>query len=111
LWGDHTLWVGVRLRAAENNCEYEVGFYPRCDNLNSERIAEAFRDTVAASTRLCYSESPEPILRRLWNHAGEVQTKGTLSRPRKAQPNASPNGGPAERLGNSGVSGSPPSVS
>jgi hypothetical protein len=28
-----------------------------------------------------------------------------------AQPGAPPNGGPAERLGNSGVSGGPPSVS
>jgi hypothetical protein len=30
---------------------------------------------------------------------------------RIAQPGASPNGGPAERLGNSGVPGGPPSVS
>jgi len=111
LWDDSTLWIGVRLRAAENNSEYEVGFYPECGGLSSERIAEAFRDTVAVSTRLCYSESPEPTLRRLWNHTGEVRTKGTLSRPRKTQPNASPNGDPAERLGSSGVGGGPPSVS
>jgi hypothetical protein len=111
LWDDHTLWIGVKLHAAENNSEYEVGFYPQCDGLNSERIAEAFRDTVAVSTRLCYSESPEPTLRRLWNHTGEVQTKGSLRRPRKAQPNATPNGGPAQRLSNSGVDGGPPSVS
>ncbi len=110
LWDDHTLWIGIRLRAAENNSEYEVGFYPQCGGLSSERIAEAFRDTVAASTRLCYSESPEPILRRLWNHTGEAQTKGTLSRPRKSQPNASPNGGPADRFGSSGVGNGPPSV-
>jgi hypothetical protein len=90
-WDDRTLWVGVRLHAAENNSEYEVGFYRRCDGLSSERIAEAFRDTVAVSTRLCYSESPEPALRQLWNHTGEVQTKGELTRPRKAQPIASPN--------------------
>jgi|ERR1035441_5490354 hypothetical protein len=29
----------------------------------------------------------------------------------KSEPNASPNGGPAERFGNSGVAGGPPSVS
>jgi hypothetical protein len=29
----------------------------------------------------------------------------------RAEPDASPNGGPAERLGNSGVGGGPPSVS
>jgi hypothetical protein len=91
LWDDHTLWIGVRLHAAENNSEYEVGFYPQCDGLSSERIAEAFRDTVAVSTRLCYSESPEPTLRRLWNHTGEVQTKGSLRRPRRAQQGDGPN--------------------
>jgi hypothetical protein len=66
---DHTLWIG-RLRAAENNSEFEVGFYPRCDGLSSDRIAEVFRDTVAVSTPLCFSESPEPTLRRLWNYTG-----------------------------------------
>jgi hypothetical protein len=111
LWDDHTLWIGVRLRATENNSEFEVGFYPCCDGLSSDRIAEAFRDTVAVSTRLCYSESPEPTLLRLWNHTGEVQTKGVLTRPRKAQPGTSPNGGPTERSANSGVGGGPPSVS
>ncbi|HWQ91760.1 MAG TPA: hypothetical protein VN673_08815 [Clostridia bacterium] len=110
LWDDHTIWVSVRLRAAENNPEFEVGFYPRCDALTSERIAEAFRDTVAVSTRLCYSESPEPTLRRLWSYSGEVQTKGVL-RPRKSQPGAPPNVGPAEPLGNSEAGGGPPSVS
>ena len=86
LWDDHTVWVGITMRAAENNPEYEVGFYPQCDGFSSERVAEAFRDTVAVSTRLCYGESPMPTLRQIWNHTGEVQTKGTLSRPRKAQP-------------------------
>jgi hypothetical protein len=86
LWDDHTLWIGVTLRAAENSSEYEVGFYPETDGLSSERIAEAFRDTVAVSTRLCYSESPEPTLRKLWSHTGEVQTKGSLNKPRKTQP-------------------------
>jgi hypothetical protein len=111
LWDDHTVWIGVRLRATENNSEFEVGLYPPCDGLSSERIAESFRDTVALSTRLCYSESPEPTLRRLWNHTGEVQTKGVLTRPRKAQLGASPSGGPVERSGDSGVGGGPPSVS
>ncbi len=110
LWDDHTMWVGVRLRAAENNPEFEVGFYLQGDALSSERIAEAFRDTVAVSTRLCYSESPEPTLRRIWNHTGDVQTKGVLKR-RKAQPDSSPNSGPGTRLGNSGAGGGPSSVS
>jgi hypothetical protein len=110
-WDDHTLWIGVRLRAADNNSEYEVGFDPECGGWSSARIAEAFRDTVAVSTRLCYSESPEPTLRRLWNHMGEAHTKGVLTMPRKALPGAPPNGGLAERFGSSGVGGGPPSVS
>lgn len=94
LWDDRTLWVGVWLRSAENYPEFEIGFYPRCNDLTSDRIAEAFRDTVAVSTRLCYSESPEPTLRRIWNYTGDVQIKGVLTRPRKTQPGAPPNGGP-----------------
>ena len=93
LWDDQTVWVGVTLRAAENNPEYKVGFYPQCAGFGSERVAEAFRDTVSVSTRLCYSESPLPTLRRIWSHTGEVQTKGTLSTSRKAQARASLNGG------------------
>lgn len=95
LWDDRTVWVSVTLRAAENNPEYKVGFYPQCDGFGSERVAEAFRDTVSVSTRLCYGESPLPILRQIWNHTGEVRTKGTLSPPRKEQPGASSNGGSA----------------
>ena len=78
LWDDHTLWMSVTLRAAENNSEFEVGFYPQCDGVSSDRIVEAFRGTVSVSTRLCYGESPEPTLRRLWNYTGKVQTKGVL---------------------------------
>ncbi len=42
-----------------------------------------------------------------------VDVLGTdfVTRPRVAEPGASPNGGPAEPLGNSGVGGGPPSVS
>ena len=61
LWEDRTIWVRVILRAAENIPEYELGFYPPSDGLTSDRLAEAFRDTVATSTPLCYSDSPEPI--------------------------------------------------
>jgi hypothetical protein len=111
LWEDRTVWVGVMLRAAENNPEYKVGFYPQCNGFASERVAEAFRDTVAVSTRLCYGESPLPTLRQIWNHAGEVHTKGTTLRPaQKAPPCAPPNHGPAESHDNSGVGGEPPSA-
>ncbi|HEX7860121.1 MAG TPA: hypothetical protein VF773_07350 [Verrucomicrobiae bacterium] len=86
LWEDRTIWVAVILRAAENNPEYELGFYPPSDGLTSDRLAEAFRDTVAISTRLCYSDSPEATLRQIWKHSGEFQTKGTLVALPKTQP-------------------------
>jgi hypothetical protein len=62
-----------------------VGFYPRCDGFTPERVAEAFRDTVSVSTRLCYGETPLPTLRLIWKHKGEVQTAGKLSKPLRAQ--------------------------
>jgi len=111
VWEDATVWISVTLRPAENNAEYKVGFYPQYDGFNPERIAEAFRDTVSVSTRLCYGESPLPTLRQIWKYTGEVEVSGELSKPRKAQQDASPNGGPAKPSGNSGVTGGPPSVS
>jgi hypothetical protein len=108
LWDDGTVWLGVTLRPAENNAEHKVGFYPQCDGFSSERVAEAFRDTVAVSTRLCYGDSPLPTLRNFWKHTGEVQTTGTLSHPR---PRASTDGGPGTLSSNPGVTEGPPSVS
>jgi hypothetical protein len=78
LWEDGTVWVNVILWPGQNNKEYQVGFYPRCEQFTPQRFAEAFRDTVSVSTRLCYGESPLPVLRRIWNQLGEVQTKGSL---------------------------------
>src|SRR5258708_34410735 len=86
LWEDGMVWISVILQPAENNGEYRVGFYPKCGGCAPQRVAEAFRDTVAVSTRLCYGESPLPTLREIWKHTGEVQTIGTLSTPPKAQP-------------------------
>lgn len=83
LWDDRTVWVEVTLRAAENTAEFSIGFYPQCNGFGSERVAEAFRDTVAVSTRLCYGDSPLPTLLRIWSHTGEVQTNGTLNGPGK----------------------------
>jgi hypothetical protein len=86
LWENGRVWVGVRLEAAENNQEFSLNFYPDCKGFDAEGMAEAFRDTVAVSTRLCYGESPLPILRKIWKHDGGVQTKGTLKKPRKTEP-------------------------
>jgi len=85
-WEDRVIWVSAFLRAAENNEEYRVGFYPNSDGFTAGRIVEAFRDTFNVWTRLFYAESPLPILRRIWNHDGEVEVCGKLSTRRKAQP-------------------------
>jgi len=81
LWSHRVIWVSVMLEATHNNSEYWIGFYPRCVGFGSERVAEAFRETVALSTRLCDSESPLPTLRRVWDHQGEVKINGTLKKP------------------------------
>ncbi len=81
LWDDHTLRVRVVLLETGNNDEFEVSFWPEYAGLSPERIAEAFRDTVAVSTRLGYGEIPEPVLRRIWSHGGAFETKGALGRP------------------------------
>src|SRR5688572_12365398 len=75
-WEDGTVWIGVTLLPAENNEEFTVGFYPECDRCNPAHVAEAFRDTVSLSTRLCYGESPLPTLREIWKHTGEVEITG-----------------------------------
>ncbi len=85
---DRLIWVSVFLRAAANCSEYGVGFYPPSGELTGRGIVEAFRDTFNVSTRLCYGESPLPILRQIWKHRGEVQVSGELpahgTRNRKA---------------------------
>jgi hypothetical protein len=78
VWQNGVVWVCIGLSAAGNSAEYSLGFYPECQGFTSERFAEAFRDTVSVSTRLCYAESPLPILRKIWNHHAEVQTRGEL---------------------------------
>lgn len=77
-WEDGVIWISVTLLPAANNEEYTVGFYPDCDGCSPARMAEAFRDTVSLSTRLCYGESPLPTLREVWRHNGEAEVTGSL---------------------------------
>lgn len=84
LWEDRTLWVSVTLLPTKNNKKYQVSFYPSCNDFTPEGLVEALRDTVAVSTRLCYSESPLPTLRRIWRHRGTVETMGKLNARQKA---------------------------
>ena len=55
-----------------------VGFYPSFESLGLERIVEALIETVSVSTRLCYDESPEPLLRQIWKYTGDVMTEGVI---------------------------------
>src|SRR5258708_543538 len=65
LWEDRTIWVNVALLKTDNNKPFQIAFYPLCDGFSVEGIAEALRETISVSTRLCYSESPLPTLRRI----------------------------------------------
>jgi hypothetical protein len=84
VWEDGKVWISVTLLPAANNEKYTVGFYPDCAGCSPGRMAEAFRDTVSLSTRLCYGESPLPTLREVWRYTDEVEITGWLNPPRKA---------------------------
>ncbi len=86
LWEDRTAWVSIALLPTKNNKKYEISFYPHCDGFTPEGFVEALRNTVSVSTRLCYSESPLPTLRRIWRHRGAVETTGRLNARLHARP-------------------------
>jgi hypothetical protein len=35
-------------------------------------------ETISVSTRLCYDESPVPLMRQIWKYDGDVETEGVL---------------------------------
>ena len=77
LWEDKTIWISVGL-FPENGEKFQIGFYPDFKSLNFEQIIDALVETVSVSTCLCYDESPEPLLRQLWKHTGDVKTEGII---------------------------------
>lgn len=80
LWADGTIHIQATLRATPNNGKYRVGFYPKCNGVSPVQIVECFRESVSVSTRLCYLESPLPLLRKIWKHRGKVEITGTLKK-------------------------------
>ncbi len=79
---DGTVWIQVALEATENVDEYSVEFDSDFQGLSPAQIAEAFFDTLSVSTKLCYGESPLPILRKIWKHSGKCKISGSLKRTR-----------------------------
>lgn len=77
LWEDKVIWVSVALLPI-NQDSFEIGFYRDFALLGFDRLVEALGETVSVSTRLCYDESPEPLLRQIWNFNGEMEVKGVL---------------------------------
>jgi hypothetical protein len=78
LWEDKTVWISVALLPMENGEKFEMGFYPDFEVLGHDRIVEALVETVSISTRLCYDESPESLMRQIWKYTGEIKTEGVL---------------------------------
>jgi hypothetical protein len=76
LWEDRTIWISVGL-FPENGEKFQMGFYPDFES-NFGRIIESLVETVSISTRLCYDESPEPLLRKIWRYNGEIETEGII---------------------------------
>jgi len=85
LWENGTVWVSVALLPTKNNKKYQISFYPQCNSVAPDGLVEALRDTVSVSTRFCYSESPLPALRRIWQHRGKIETTGTVDARQKAR--------------------------
>ena len=77
LWEDQSIWVEVAL-LPRNQDNFQIGFYPDFALLGLDRLAEALIESVSVSTRLCYDESPEPLLRQIWSHSGEVEIEGVI---------------------------------
>jgi hypothetical protein len=76
LWEDKTIWISVGL-FPENGEKFQVGFYPDFES-NFGRIIESLVETVSISTRLCYDESPELLLRKIWKYNGEIEKEGVI---------------------------------
>lgn len=77
LWEDKLIWVSVALLPRIND-NFEIGFYPDFALLGLDRLIEALIETVSISTRLCYDESPEPLLRQIWKFSGEMEIEGAI---------------------------------
>jgi len=77
LWEDKTIWTSVGF-FPENGERFQIGFYPDFKSLDFEKIIEALIETETVSTRLCYDESPEPLLRKIWNYDGAVEIEGVI---------------------------------
>jgi hypothetical protein len=74
-WEDKDIWIRLAaLPKTEDN--FKIDFYPDFALLGFERLVEALVETVSISTRLNYDESPEPLLRQIWNFSGEVNIEG-----------------------------------
>lgn len=77
VWEDKTIWISVALLPVEGE-KFQLGFYPNLQSLTLERVVEALVETVSVSTRLCYDESPEPLMRKIWKYDGQVEVEGVL---------------------------------
>jgi hypothetical protein len=77
LWEDKTIWVSVGIYPTEGE-KFQIGFYPNSEALSFERIINALRETISISTRLCYDESPEHLLRKIWSYDGDVEIQGVI---------------------------------
>jgi hypothetical protein len=76
LWDDRTIWISVSYFPKHGE-KFQIGFYPDFES-NFEQIIELLVETVSISTRLCYDESPEPLLRKIWKYNGEVEIEGVV---------------------------------
>lgn len=77
VWENKILWISVA-HVPQNGEKFQVGFYLKFESLGAERVVEALLETESIATCLCYDESPEPLMRQIWKHTGEVEIEGVI---------------------------------
>jgi len=77
LWEDKTVWISVG-HFPQHGEKFKIGFNPDLESLTFQRMVEALVETVSISTRLCYDESPEPLLRKIWKYDGKMKVEGVI---------------------------------
>ncbi|HWD93929.1 MAG TPA: hypothetical protein VG938_16485 [Verrucomicrobiae bacterium] len=74
---DKHIWVCLAALPKSTD-SFKIDFHPDFALLGSHRLVDALVETVSISTRLNYDESPEPLLREIWNFSGEVNIEGII---------------------------------
>jgi hypothetical protein len=102
-------YLGSPEERTDANCRFVDSFFMEHDEWAERGLPDALHDLLAHMAEALHDTCAAPHIGRNFGSTPEQ----LLERLRRmsTEPDAAPNGGPARPLGNSGVSGGPPSVS